>query len=177
MGEEGSVRHIYEAEESYRNSPGVGGNVPSSHPHTPLHRISNCPWALESIHTSSQENFPLSEVLFCFVLFLTLNLVKLKKSFDILSHLIFEVDRPHVLPLMLQSGKSRAGEFKRLAQGNFANICRDLILRLVSYSPGLLLLQLSGHSILDTQGPLMGLLEIWILALLEATCVTLNKTL
>lgn len=114
---------------------------------------------------------------FCFVLFLTLNLVKLKKSFDILSHLIFEVDRPHVLPLMLQSGKSRAGEFKRLAQGNFANICRDLIPRLVSYSPGLLLLQLSGHSILEMQGPLMGLLEIWILALLEATCVTLNKTL
>lgn len=96
-------------------------------------RISNCPWALESIHTSSQDNFPLSEVLFCFVLFLTLKLVKLKKSFDILSHLIFEVDRPHVSPRMLQSGKSRAGEFKRLAQGNFANICRDLVPRLVSY--------------------------------------------
>lgn len=107
---------------------------------------------------------------FCFVLFLTLNLVKLKKSFHILSHLIFEVDRPHILPLMLQSGKSRAGKFKRLAQGNFANIW-------VSYNPGLLLLQLSGHSILEMQGPLMGLLEIWILPLLEATCVTLNEIL
>lgn len=38
---------------------------------------------------------------------------------------MFQVDKAHMLLLVLQSGKSKAHEVKRLATGNFANVCQD----------------------------------------------------
>lgn len=126
--------------------------MPSIHSHTPLHRIFSNSWTLPAspsttasrvhLYIFRRKNMLYMEFFFFLTLpfFFNLSLIKFLKAFShIISFdlpMIFEAGRPHILPLMLQSGKGKALEFKWLAQGNFANAYQDIVPRLWNCSQG-----------------------------------------
>ena len=126
--------------------------MPSIHSHTPLHRIFSNSWTLPAspsttasrvhLYIFRRKNMLYMEFFFFLTLpfFFNLSLIKFLNAFShIISFdlpMIFEAGRPHILPLMLQSGKGKALEFKWLAQGNFANVYQDIVPRLWNCSQG-----------------------------------------
>ena len=126
--------------------------MPSIHSHTALHRIFSNSWTLPAspsttasrvhLYIFRRKNMLYMEFFFFLTLpfFFNLSLIKFLKAFShIISFdlpMIFEAGRPHILPLMLQSGKGKALEFKWLAQGNFANVYQDIVPRLWNCSQG-----------------------------------------
>ena len=106
-------------------------------PCLPLHHCQQSP----SIYLQKEKHALYGVLLFFnFTFFFNLSLIKFLKAFShIISFdlpMIFEAGRPHILPLMLQSGKGKALEFKWLAQGNFANVYQDIVPRLWNCSQG-----------------------------------------